>query len=120
MRINERHSIQGREIEDYLIEEIIEGYPERRERYWDREYDSIKAYRESIKSNRERWRDVLGAFETGIKGQTAEEWDVEEEPFLETDEMEAKWIAPKLFADYPLRGRGILAAPTDGEGSYPW
>lgn len=114
MRINERHDIQSREIEDYLIAEILEGYSERRERYWDRDYGSIERYLESIEPNRERWRDVLGTFESDLEG-----WDVEEEPFLETDEMEATWIAPRLFAEYPLRGRAILATPTDGEGPYP-
>jgi hypothetical protein len=112
-RIDARHDRLVRETEDYLATETLEGYEARREEFWDRDYASIEAYRESVAPARERWSEVIGAF-----GPAAADPAPVTEPFLETDAFRAERLSLGLLEGYRLRGQAILGRPT-GEGPHP-
>ncbi|MBU0477739.1 hypothetical protein KKC91_04135 [bacterium] len=102
-KINDRQSLQRRETEDFLTAEI-EKYPIRQKKYWKRDYSSIEKFLSSVEPNRKRWLETLGDFP-----EASEDFEVEEEPFLEDEDMIAKWVSIKLFNN--LRGRAILGLP---------
>lgn len=114
MMINARQEIQCRELEDYLVREIVDGYPDRQDAQWDRDYSSVEAFEASVAPNRERWRDALGTFEA-----TTTDPDGRESPFLNTESFTATWITLRLFEDAPLRARAIVGVPTDVDGPVP-
>ena len=115
--MNRRESqLQGllrREAEDFLLAELIEAYPARRDRFWERDYGSIAAYRDSVASNREQWRDVLGRFP-----ESSDDFDPTSTPILETEEAVVRRISIRPFDD-ELRARAILGHPPADDGPYP-
>lgn len=115
LRAEERLDLQRRETEAFLRTELLDGYPERREDHWDRDYGSIEAYRASVAPNRARWEDLLGT----EWGTPAESFGPEREPFLETDAVEAEWHAIRLLEDTRLRGRAVLGLPAGAEAPRP-
>ena len=76
-RLIENRNIRYRkELEDYLGTWIIDGYRDRADAAWSRDYSSEEAYEKSVEPNRERWRAVLGLPEFEIAGDLAEErWE---------------------------------------------
>ncbi|MEM2960405.1 MAG: hypothetical protein QXU67_02235, partial [Candidatus Bathyarchaeia archaeon] len=59
--IRDRQSLQRRETEDYLREELLK-YEERTSEYWHRDYSSVQAFLKSVEPNRKRWVEALGDF----------------------------------------------------------
>ena len=102
-RIDDRQSLQRREIEDFLRAEI-EKYPIRAKKLWKRDYSSIEKFLSSVEPNRRRWLETVGDFSPGLK-----DFEVKEDPFLEDKKVIAKWVSIKLFSQ--LRGRAILGLP---------
>lgn len=111
-RIDDRQSLQSRETEDFLRAEI-EKYPERQKKYGKRNYSSIEKYLASIEPNRKRWLETLGDFSEGA----SENFEVEEESFLDDEKVITKWISIKLFGK--LRGRAILGLPKEKNKLFP-
>ena len=111
-RIDDRQSLQRRETEDFLKAEI-EKYPESQKKLWKRDYFSIEKFLSSIEPNRKKWLETIGDFSKSASGN----FEVEEEPFLEDENIIAKWVSIKLFDK--LRGRGILGLPKRKNKVFP-
>ena len=111
-RISDTQSLQRRETEDFLRTEV-EKYPERQKKYWERDYSSTEKYLSSVEPNRKRWLEIVGDFSEGA----SEDFEVEEEPFMENENMIAKWVSIKLFDK--LRGRAIFALPKEKKKTFP-
>src|SRR5690625_1028170 len=54
-----RTNAYAAELEDYLRFYLVDGYEQRSNKLWDRDYTSIEALVRSVEPNRERWRDVV-------------------------------------------------------------
>ena len=104
--------MQRRETEDFLRAEV-EKYPIRAKKFWKRNYSSIEKFLSSVDPNRKRWLETVGDFSKSA----SENFEVEEEPFLEDENIIAKWVSIKLFDK--LRGRGILGLPKGKNKAFP-
>ncbi len=74
-------------------------------RTWRRDYSSIEAYVESVKSRREAWRSVLGRFDTdgvALGG-------VETRPFHEGADYRAEWVSFEFLPG--VMSRAVVALP---------
>lgn len=102
--ITDRNSLYFAELENYYRDEIIEGYKERADKAWNRDYSDLASYKKSIADNRDRWNKVVGPPEIKVCG------EVEIEPYDHIIEgIDAKWIRIPLNGG--LRAEGILAMP---------
>jgi len=101
--IKDTQGLLRRETEDYLRAITVEGYPQRQKEFWKRDYNSLEKFEASVEPNRKRWQDAIGDFKP--EG----EMELYEEPFLEDEYMEAKWLSIKF--SHGLRCRAVLSLP---------
>jgi dienelactone hydrolase len=94
----------------YLQKWIIEDYPERAEKAWNRDYSSIDAFIRSVDPNRERWRAVLNppAFrKTG---------PLEKTPHPYLTDINAEWVELPLG---PITAQALLVFPENASKENP-
>lgn len=110
-KVGDIQSLQRRETEEYLRHLCVERYSDRQKIYWNRNYSSIKNFLSSVEENRKRWKEAVGLFEP------EENFDVEEEPFLETERVSLKYISVKFAQN--LYCRAILGFPKKKRDKFP-
>ncbi len=95
---------------NYLQQWIIEEYPERSEKAWNRDYSSIDAFQRSVTMNREAWRAVLNPPELRKSGPLSKK----PHPYLQ--DIQAEWIELPLG---PVTAQAILAFPEGASEEHP-
>ncbi|MCX7794917.1 MAG: hypothetical protein N2380_00120 [bacterium] len=110
-KVKDTQSLQRRETEEYLRHLCVDKYDERQDSYWNRDYSSIEKFLSSVEVNRKRWQEAIGLFEP------EKEFDIEEEPFLETDRVLLKYISVRFAQN--LYCRGILGFPKQMGTKFP-
>lgn len=99
------------QLESYLLDWILDGYRERSEAAWNRDYSSIDAFVRSVEPNRARWRDVVKApviVKTGA---------LQREPSaLLPSELKAEWLTLPLGA---ITSEAALVLPDNASPSNP-
>lgn len=120
----ERTDQYADQLETYLQHWLVDDYPERAAKFWNRDYSSIEAFVRSVEPNRLRWRDVLKPPELRTTG------EAQRQPHPPLAELNAEWLsipldgitAEALFvvpkntsADHPVP----LIIVQHGIGSYP-
>jgi dienelactone hydrolase len=98
------------QLESYLQQWIIDGYPDRAESAWDRDYSSFNAFERSVSGNRERWREILNPPELRKSG------PLEKKPHPYLTDIGAEWIELSLG---PVNAQAILAFPSDAGNDRP-
>jgi len=77
-------------------------------RSWRRDYGSIEAYLESVRANREVWRDVLGRFEDDGPGRPAPD-RIQVRPFHSGEDYFAEWVTFEFLPG--VYSRTVVALP---------
>jgi dienelactone hydrolase len=106
-----RQALLREQTEDVLRARTLDFEP-RRETAWHRDYSSEEAFLRSVEPNRERWRRALGDF-----GPATGRLHVRVAPFLEDDDMVARWVSIRVLDGFD--GHAILALPRRREGAVP-
>jgi len=106
----ERTGKYKEQLEHYLQQWIIEDYPDRADKAWNRDYSSFDAFKRSVESNRERWRDILNPPALRKTG------NLSKEPHTYLQDVGAEWIELPLG---PITAQGILAFPKGASSENP-
>lgn len=102
------------EMEDFL-RRVSADWIKKRSRLWQRDYLSPEAYSASIAPNRSRWLAAVGdPISLELPPPAGEPvW----EPFMEDDEMHARWLMLPVAGD--MRAHAVLALPKKRLGPLP-
>jgi dienelactone hydrolase len=112
------------QLESYLRKWLVEDYPGRADRAWNREYSSVEAFLKSVEPNRRRWQAVVKPLELTKSG------ELQRRPHPLLAERDGEWLALPLGG---LTAEGLLSLPAGassqnrvplviaqhGIGSYP-
>jgi dienelactone hydrolase len=110
-RMMEQRTLEYKDqLINYLQNWIIEGYPERVEKAWNRDYSSIDAFQRSVTSNREQWRAILNPPELRKTGPL----EKKAHPYLQ--DIQADWIELPLG---PVSAQAILVFPEGASKENP-
>jgi len=115
-QLENRNVRYRKELEDYLRTWIIDGYRERADAAFARDYSSADAYEKSVEPNRARWREILGPPDLRAVG------DLEAEPFEPLADIGGLWLRLPLndASGYgSLRAEAAFAAPAGASGPVP-
>lgn len=105
---NDFQGLYANELETYFV-----GRCTATSNAWRRDYSSVAAYLESVKPNRERWRDVLGRFEQDAVS-SPKVWT---RPFHDGDDYSAEWVNFEFLPG--VVSRAVVALPKKAEGKPP-
>ncbi len=106
----ERTDAYAAELEAYLAKWLVDDYPQRAAKAWNRDYSSIEAFVKSVEPNRERWRKVLkppALVKTG---------ELERRPHAPLGELNAEWLTLPLDG---LTAEGLLVVPAGATADGP-
>ncbi|MCL4193707.1 MAG: hypothetical protein KJZ87_18360, partial [Thermoguttaceae bacterium] len=120
----DRNGEYAAQLEAWLRDYLVEQYPERARKAWQRDYTSVEAFLKSVEPNRAAWRGVVKPPELARTGKA------ERRPHPPLADLEAEWISVPLGG---LEAEGVLAVPAGataehrvplvivqhGIGSYP-
>jgi len=107
----ERTDNYAKQLENYLLDEILEGYAHRAKLAWNRDYSSISAFERSVEPNREKWRNIIKAPTLKKTG------DLKRTPAtLLPAEMNAQWVTLPLGN---LTSEAILIIPENASSKNP-
>lgn len=120
----QRNGEYAAQLEGWLRDYLVEQYPERAGKAWQRDYTSVEAFLKSVEPNRAAWREVVKPPELARTGKA------ERKPHPPLADLEAEWISVPLGG---LEAEGVLAVPAEataeqrvplvivqhGIGSYP-
>lgn len=98
------------QLEKYLQQWIIEGYEERAEDAWQRDYSSIDAFKRSVEPNREGWKAILNPPELRKTGQ------LKKEPHPYLKDIHAEWVELPLG---PITAQALLVFPAEASKDNP-
>src|SRR5690606_22037356 len=90
-----------KQLQDYLVNYIVEGYDDRAAKLWNRDYSSGYALERSVEPNRRRWEQV-------IKPPVLEKTGSLKKSPYEVNEVHAEWVTLQLG---DITAEGILAFP---------
>ena len=109
--VADRQRLLRNETEDYLRRVILD-YESRQSQYWHRDYESVEAFERSVASNRKRWAEAVGVFESdgSALNPVLELW-------YEDDSISVWWVTIDLVGG--LRGRGLFALPKQLKEAVP-
>lgn len=108
--IRQRNERYGAELEQYFRRLLVDGYPERAGRAWNRDYTSIDAYLRSVEPNRQRyWR----LFSPPALRRTG---PLERKPHEGLAALGAEWLSLPLG---DLRAEAVLVLPPNRSGPAP-
>lgn len=109
-RIQERQHQQYREIHKHLLDKI-DRYDERQSDWWERDYSSISAYRESISNPRAEWMNRVGKFRLSAQNSTVTS------RLKEIKDHKVEWRSQQLTET--LENRALLGLPDTANPPYP-
>ncbi len=108
--IRQRNERYGAELEQHFRRLLVEGYPERAGRLWNRVYTSIDAFLRSVEPNRQRYRRLLSPPALVPTG------PLERRPHEPLAALGAEWLSIPLG---DLRAEALLVIPPDRSGPAP-
>ncbi|HUT94317.1 MAG TPA: hypothetical protein VMY37_32960 [Thermoguttaceae bacterium] len=106
----ERTDAYAAQLEAYLHKWLVDDYPERAAKAWNRDYTSIEAFVKSVEPNRRRWRGVLKPPELKKTG------ELERRPHAPLGELNAEWLTLPLDG---LTAEAVLAVPAGASPDKP-
>lgn len=98
------------QLEKYLQNWIVEGYRQRSEKAWNRDYSDIEAFKRSVEPNRERWRAVLNPPRLRKTGA------LKRNPHPYLQDIGAEWVELPLG---PVSAQAILVFPEGASKDSP-
>lgn len=98
------------QLEDYLAKWLVDDYPARADKAWNRNYSSIEAFLASVEPNRRRWRNVVKPPELSKTG------DLQRHPHPASAERNGEWLTLPLGG---LTAEGLLAIPKSATSEKP-
>ncbi|MHC4399041.1 MAG: dienelactone hydrolase family protein [Planctomycetota bacterium] len=102
-----RTDAYAEQLETYLCKWLVEKYPDRAAKAWDRDYSGVEAFLKSVAPNRARWNRVINPPTLEATGQLVRR----SHPAL--GELKAEWLSLPLGG---LTAEGLLVVP---EGATP-
>jgi len=99
------------QLQGFLKKWLVDDYPARAARLWQRDYSSIDAFLESVEPNRDRWKRVVKPPKLEKTG------DLERTPWTPLADAGAAWLTLPL--DPPLTAEGLLAVPAGATEARP-
>jgi hypothetical protein len=112
--VNDKQWLVKTETEDFL-RALSEHSTHSRQKLWNRDYSSRQAYLQSVEPNRARWLAAVGDLSTLDLPEP--EGEVVWEPFMEDDELVARWLIVPVAGS--LRAHGVVALPKKRSGQLP-
>jgi len=106
----DRTDAYAAQLEAYLAKWLVDDYPERAAKAWNRDYSSIEAFVKSVEPNRRRWRKVLKPPELVKTG------ELERRPHAPLGELNAEWLTLPLDG---LTAEGLLVVPPGASPDKP-
>jgi len=98
------------QLEAYLRKWLVDEYPERAAKAWNRDYTSVEAFLKSVQPNRQRWRKVVKPPELEKTG------DLARRPVPWLAELDAEWLTLPLGG---LTAEGLLVLPAEASPEKP-
>ena len=112
--VNDKQHLVRNETEDFL-RQLSAQWIDERQKLWHHDYSSVDAYLKSVEPNRTRWLAAVG--DPSTLNLPAPEGEIVWEPFMEDEEMEARWVIVPVAGS--LRAHGVLAIPKNRTGKLP-
>jgi hypothetical protein len=106
----ERTNAYAKQLESYLRGWLVDGYPERAAKAWNRDYSSVDAFLRSVEANRVRWRQVLKP-PLWTKTGELKRW-----PHAPLADLHAEWLTLPLG---PITAEGVLVIPATASRKEP-
>ena len=98
------------QLESYLHKWLVDDYPGRAEKAWNRDYDSIEAFLKSVEPNRHRWRNVVKPPKLPKTG------ELHRRPHPPLAERKGEWLTLPLGG---ITAEGLLALPANASPDKP-
>ena len=98
----DRTDAYAAQLEAYLRRWLVDEYPDRAAKAWDRDYSSVEAFLKSVEPNRARWRKVIKPPELSVSG------EFRRSPHPPLGELNAQWLVLPLDG---LTAEGLLVVP---------
>ncbi|MFH1268532.1 MAG: hypothetical protein ABIK89_22645, partial [Planctomycetota bacterium] len=105
-----RNDAYAAQLEAYLARWLVEEYPERAAKAWNRDYSSVEAFLKSVEPNRRRWLNVLKPPALEKAG------ELERRPNEPLGALGAEWLVLPLGG---LTAEGLLVVPADATPEKP-
>jgi len=109
-QIESRNNNYSDEIERYFRAYLVDQYPARASRAWNRSYKSIDAFEKSVAPNRARYRRVISPPDLKPTG------PLERRAHTPIAGVKAEWISVPLGL---LKAEGVLVFPDGAKGTVP-
>lgn len=106
----ERTDAYAAQLESYLRKWLVDEYPKRADKAWNRDYSSIEAFLASVEPNRKRWREVIKPPELTKTG------DLQRRPHPPLAKLDGEWLTLPLGG---LTSEGLLVIPADATPEKP-
>jgi hypothetical protein len=106
----ERTNAYAKQLENYLRGWLVDQYPERAAKAWNRDYSSIDAFLRSVEPNRVRWRQVL---KPPLWSKTGE---LKRRPHAALADLHAEWLTLPLGS---ITAEGVLVMPARASRQEP-
>ena len=107
----ERTDTYAKQLESYLLEWLMEEYPQRADEAWNRDYSSTDAFLRSVEPNREKWRSVVKSPSLRKTGEL--ERKVAE---LLPAELHAEWLTLPMGK---ITAEAVLVLPENASATNP-
>lgn len=106
----QRTDTYAAQLEGYLAHWLVDEYPKRAAKAWDRDYTSIEAFLKSVEPNRQRWRRVVKPPRLVATGK------LQRRPHAPLADLKAEWLIVPLG---PLSSEGLLVLPKGASAETP-
>jgi hypothetical protein len=106
----ERTDAYAAELEAYLRKWLVDDYPGRAAKAWNRDYSSVEAFLKSVEPNRQRWREVLKPPVLEKSG------GLERRPHPALASLGAEWLTLPLGG---LTAEGVMVVPAGATPEKP-
>lgn len=97
-------------LEAYLGKWLVDDYPERAAKAWNRDYSDVEAFLRSVEPNRKRWRKVVKPLELAKSG------ELRRRRCAPLAELEGEWLTLPLGG---LTAEGLLVVPRSASAESP-
>jgi dienelactone hydrolase len=108
--VEQRSDAYARQLEGYLRHWLVEAYPERAAKAWNRDYSSPEALVKSVAPNRARWQKVLNPPPLVKTG------EMSRRPCQPLSQIKAEWLTLPLG---PLTAEAVLVVPAAATAGKP-
>ena len=106
----QRTDAYAAQLETYLRKWLVEDYPQRAVKAWNRDYSSMEAFLKSVDPNRRRWRNVVKPPKLEKTG------ELQRRPHPPLAKLNGEWLTLPLGQ---LAAEGLLAVPAGASSRNP-